>query len=66
MNNEERLIDIESAIALLQKTVEELNDVVISQGKEIDRLHKDQKVLLESLKSDNIKPLSEETPPPHY
>lgn len=66
MDFEERLIDIESALALLQKTVDELNDVVIAQGKQINRLQKDQKILIESLKSDNIKPLSEETPPPHY
>jgi len=66
MNEENRLIDIETAIAQLQKTIDELNEVVIEQGKEIDRLHKEQKLMAEAMKSDNIKPLSEETPPPHY
>ena len=60
------LIDIESAIAILEKTVDELNTVVIAQGKTIDLLLKQNTYLLELLKTDTVKPLSEETPPPHY
>ncbi len=66
MNSEERLINIEMAIANLQKTVDELNEVVINQGQLIDKLHKENKVLAGMLDDENIKPLSEETPPPHY
>lgn len=65
MNSEERFINIEMAIANLQKTVDELNEVVINQGHLIDKLHKENKVLAGMI-DDTVKPLSEETPPPHY
>ncbi len=63
---EDRLIDIESAIAILEKNVDDLSQVVIKQGKTIDRLLKQNTYLLELLKNDAVKPQSEETPPPHY
>lgn len=66
MNSEERFINIEMAIANLQKTVDELNEVIINQGHLIDKLHKENKVLAGMLDDENVKPLSEETPPPHY
>ena len=66
MDIENRLIDIEMAIANLQRVVDDLNDVVIKQGKTIDLLQKENKVLASMVNSDNVKPLSEETPPPHY
>ncbi len=63
---EERLIDIETAIAIQEKTVEELNQAVIEQGKLIDRLIKQNRCLAEMIKNDTVRPQSEETPPPHY
>lgn len=66
MNPEERFINIEMAIANLQKTVDELNEVVINQGNLIDKLHKENKALAGMIDDDTVKPLSEETPPPHY
>ncbi len=63
---EERLIDIETAIAIQEKTVEELNQAVIEQGKLIDRLVKQNRCLAEMIKNDTVRPQSEETPPPHY
>lgn len=63
---EQRLIDIEINLANQEKTLDELNSVVIEQGKIIDRLLAQNKILLEALKEDTVKPLSEETPPPHY
>ena len=63
---QERLIDIEIAIANLQKNVDELNEVVIKQGNLIDRLLKENKLLVAMIKDNTVKPLSEETPPPHY
>ena len=66
MTLDERLIDIEMAVANLQKTVDELNEVVIRQSREIDLLVKENKLLADMLKEENIKPLQEETPPPHY
>ena len=63
---ENRLIDIEMAVANLQKTVDELNDVVFEQSKVIDRLSKENRLLATMIKEATVKPLSEETPPPHY
>lgn len=63
---EQRLIDIEINLANQEKTLDELNSVVIEQGKIIDRLSAQNKILLQALKEDTVKPLSEETPPPHY
>ncbi len=69
MNKEEleqRLITIESAIACLEKTNDELNQVVVEQGKRIDQLLRQNKYLFDSLNQEVVKPLSEEVPPPHY
>ena len=63
---EERLIDIETAIAIQEKTVEELNQAVIDPVKLIDRLVKQNRCLAEMIKNDTVRPQSEETPPPHY
>ncbi len=63
---EQRLIDIEINLSNQEKMLDELNSVVIEQGKTIDLLRRQNKFLLEALKEDAVKPLSEETPPPHY
>ncbi len=63
---QERLINIEMAIANLQKNIDELNEVVIKQGNLIDRLLKENRLLVTMIKDNTVKPLSEETPPPHY
>ncbi len=65
-NLEERLIDIETALANQERIVEDLNSVVIEQGKMIDRLLKQNQYLMSIVDQDTVKPLSEETPPPHY
>lgn len=64
--SEERLINIEMAMADLQKTVDELNEVVIKQGKQIEYLQKMNRYLIDNLDKDTVKPLEDETPPPHY
>ncbi|MBE6443817.1 MAG: SlyX family protein [Alphaproteobacteria bacterium] len=66
MTNDERLIDIETTLANHEKTIEELSNVVFEQGKKIDQLLKLNKYLLDLIDKDTVKPLSEETPPPHY
>lgn len=66
MTLDERLIDIEMAIANMQKTIDDLNEVIIRQGRQLDLLGKENKLLADMIKSGGIKPLSEETPPPHY
>jgi len=65
-NIEDRLIAIEMALANQEKMTDDLNQVVIEQGKMIDRLAQQNKYLLNLLERETVKPLSEETPPPHY
>ena len=63
---DDRLTEIERHMADLEKQVDDLNSVVIQQGKKIDRLEKDCRALRDSMDASLVKPLSEETPPPHY
>ncbi len=63
---EERLINIEIALANQERIIEDLNQVIISQGKQLDLLQKQTEMLVERIESGDVKPLSEETPPPHY
>ena len=69
MYNEEintRLTDIEITLAHQQKALDELSDMVIKQGRLLDYLQKRTDMLLAAAEQDVVKPLSEETPPPHY
>ena len=63
---ENRLIDIEIALTNIEKMLEDINSVVIDQGKKIDRIEKQYKILLDTINENDIKPLEDETPPPHY
>lgn len=67
-SQEQRFMDIEMAISNLERTVEDLNDVIIQQGKDIAFLQKQNHYLVEALRNTQsaVKPLEEETPPPHY
>lgn len=65
---EQRLEDLEVRITYLEATVEQLNQVVIAQQDRIDLLIAElqrQKQQLEQ-GGEFVRPLSEETPPPHY
>lgn len=63
---EERLINIEMALANQERVIEDLNQVIIEQGRRLDYLQKQNQYLLENIGTEAVKPLSEETPPPHY
>ena len=63
---EERLINIEITLTNQERIIEDLNQVIITQGKMLDVLQKQNQLLLERLENGDVKPLSEETPPPHY
>ncbi len=65
-NAEARFIAVETALATQEKMLEDLNAVVIEQGKLLEKLSQQNRYLLETLHDNDIKPLSEETPPPHY
>ena len=61
-----RLIDIEMALDNQAKTMDDLSEMVVKQGKLIDHLLKQNQMLRDALSADVVKPLSDETPPPHY
>lgn len=61
-----RLMELEIAAAHQAKMLDDLNEMVIKQGRLIELLQKQNKRLESLLTQDVVKPLSEETPPPHY
>lgn len=63
---ENKIIDIEITLAHQQKMIDELNDVVIEQGKEIESLKVKARVLKETMSQQLMKNEEDETPPPHY
>ena len=67
-NKEDRFVDIEMAISNLERVVEDLNEVIIKQGKDIAFLQKQNHFLTEAIRnaSNFVKPIEEEVPPPHY
>ena len=63
----ERFIRLESMVAHLEHVVEQLNDVVSDQGREVDQLKKQlqrQSQTLETIELERIK--STNPKPPHY
>ena len=66
MSVENRLEKIELALTVQQQMLDDLNDVIIQQSKEIDALKKENKMLKTLMEREMVRPLSEETPPPHY
>ena len=62
---QKRLEALEVDVCHQQNMLDTLNDELVKQWKVIDRLVQENKELKGALGS-NIKPLSEETPPPHY
>ena len=65
-NTEERLTNLEIYLANHEKMLYELNDEVLRQSKIIDTLVRQNHILMNALKDSAVKPLSEETKPPHY
>ncbi len=67
-DNEQRFMDIEMALSDLERMVDDLNDVIIRQGRDIAFLQKQNRFLTEALRNAQtaVKPEEEETPPPHY
>ncbi|MBQ9035230.1 MAG: SlyX family protein [Alphaproteobacteria bacterium] len=63
---DKRLVELEISVTYMQKSLAELSDVVVKQGKMIELLERKNALLQSALDADLVKPLSEETPPPHY
>lgn len=66
MSVEDELVEIERAVTYQDRMLKELNAVVIEQGREIEKLKHLVDMLTQSVDVRFVKPLSEETPPPHY
>lgn len=64
--DDERFINIEMALANVERMLDDLNQVIIEQGKMIEKLSMQNQYLMNLAESDTVKPQSEETPPPHY
>lgn len=66
---EDRIIRLESNQALLERTVEQLNEVITSQQRQIDRLEQEVHLLAERVKTltpANDGQTQDDPPPPHY
>ena len=65
----DRIETLESRLAFAEYTVEQLNDEVTTQGRDLDRLKHQVHVVvgkLQSVQPSQIASMAEETPPPHY
>jgi uncharacterized coiled-coil protein SlyX len=63
----QRLARLESNLAHLERLVEQLNEVVIAQGKELDRLKSGQQRLAQTIETAELDRLRiAQTKPPHY
>ena len=65
--NSQRIDKLESHLAHLERQVEQLNEVIIEQGKVLDRLKKEtqrQSAIMQTLELERIK--SNVQKPPHY
>lgn len=65
-NIDDRFVNVEMAIDNLAREIDDLSEMVIKQGKMIDFLLEQNKYMRRLVEQDTVKPLSEETPPPHY
>lgn len=66
---QDRLAELEVRVAFQDKTIQELNDVVTRQQREIDRLLRELdalKLQVRALAPSPVVSRDEETPPPHY
>jgi SlyX protein len=66
---QDRLAELEVRVAFQDKTIQDLNDVVTRQQREIDRLVRELETLrlqLRTLAPSLVVSQDDETPPPHY
>jgi len=66
---ETRITELESRLIFQDDTIEQLNEVVTHQQRQIDQMEKTLTVLKDQMKnlaSSNIATEDEEMPPPHY
>ncbi len=70
MNDQERIIELESRVAFQEETLDELNTIVSRQELELERLTRMVKLINQQLKSLPMEFAAsnpgDEPPPPHY
>ena len=69
MNDDQRLIEIETKIAYQEDLIQALNQTVIRLQQQVDKLQLTNQQLRHNLKQMQAQPPSEQTPneiPPHY
>lgn len=68
MNNTNQSVELETRIAYMDDTIDQLSDVISRQQMQIDKLERVvQKLLNEHTElKDQISPEITDTPPPHY
>jgi uncharacterized coiled-coil protein SlyX len=63
--SEERLIELEMRYTLQQELLRQLSDVLLDQGRQLDRLRRELE-LLRSRQHEAPSPLAADERPPHY
>lgn len=65
----QRLEQLESRLAFQDDTIEQLNQIVTEQQQQIDKMHRQLRILGKRMKEVTVTQVAnqdEETPPPHY
>lgn len=63
---EKEIVDLQIRLTEQERQLEDLNQAVLRLSKLVVRLEKQYTALQEAMQENLVKPLSEETPPPHY
>ena len=65
---QDKMTDLEIRISYLENTIDELNEVVTKQQDQIDLLIREALRVKQQVEqgAEFVRPMSEETPPPHY
>ena len=65
METEERLANLESTVSFQDRTIQDLNQVILEQQERIARLEAKVEQLLQP-KDPLVRDIADEEPPPHY
>ncbi len=68
MNLDERVMELESRLAFQDDTIQALNDVLVAQRRELDRLQQQMSAMLKRQEElgNQFETFEEDVPPPHY
>ncbi|WP_434677656.1 SlyX family protein [Pseudomonas sp. R1-18] len=68
MNLEERVMELESRLAFQDDTIQALNDVLVTQRRELDHLQQQMAAVLKRQEEigNQFETFEEDVPPPHY